>query len=63
MTTLHDELAWRAQADAAMRADDGWLTLAGLFWLHEGVNTFGSEKTRHCLPCQFLPSPLRRFHP
>jgi hypothetical protein len=27
MTTLHDELSWRAQVDAAMRADDGWLTL------------------------------------
>jgi uncharacterized protein len=34
---------WREQMDASLRADDGWLTLAGLFWLHEGTNSFGSD--------------------
>jgi uncharacterized protein len=35
--------AWRTQRDAALRADDGWLTLAGLHWLSEGPNTMGSD--------------------
>ena len=29
--------------EAGLRADDGWLTLAGLFWLHEGANSFGAD--------------------
>lgn len=31
--------------DTAIRKQDGWLALAGLFWLHEGENTFGSADT------------------
>jgi uncharacterized protein (DUF1684 family) len=34
--------AWREQREAALRADGGWLTVTGLFWLHEGANRFGS---------------------
>jgi uncharacterized protein (DUF1684 family) len=34
--------AWRAQRDARLRADDGWLTLVGLVWLRPGANRFGS---------------------
>jgi uncharacterized protein (DUF1684 family) len=34
---------WRKQMDDTLRADDGWLTLAGLFWLHEGANSFGAD--------------------
>jgi len=33
---------WRHRYEAALRADDGWLTLAGLFWLREGENTVGT---------------------
>jgi uncharacterized protein (DUF1684 family) len=32
---------WRAQRAAALTSDDGWLTLAGLFWLKDGDNSFG----------------------
>lgn len=35
--------AWRAQMDADLRRDYGWLTLVGLYWLKEGVNTLGSS--------------------
>jgi uncharacterized protein (DUF1684 family) len=35
--------AFRAQRDARLRRPDGWLTLAGLFWLEEGSNGFGSD--------------------
>ncbi|MFL6212771.1 MAG: DUF1684 domain-containing protein [Blastocatellia bacterium] len=34
---------WRAAQEAELRADDGWLTLAGLFWLKEGSNSIGSN--------------------
>src|SRR5690348_10476269 len=33
--------AWRAERENKLKADDGWLTVAGLFWLKEGRNTFG----------------------
>jgi uncharacterized protein (DUF1684 family) len=32
---------WRAQRVAALTSDSGWLTLAGLFWLKDGDNSFG----------------------
>ncbi len=34
--------AWRAARVAALTAPDGWLTLAGLYWLKPGPNRFGS---------------------
>jgi uncharacterized protein (DUF1684 family) len=37
--------AWRAEREAKLKADDGWLTVSGLFWLHEGDNEFGSAPT------------------
>lgn len=33
---------WQRQRAAALTADGGWLTVTGLFWLHEGANSFGS---------------------
>ncbi len=33
---------WRADHDDRLKRDNGWLTLAGLFWLKEGDNRFGT---------------------
>jgi uncharacterized protein (DUF1684 family) len=33
---------WQARRLASLTSDTGWLTLAGLFWLGEGENGFGS---------------------
>jgi hypothetical protein len=33
--------AWRARRIDSLTSDTGWLTLAGLFWLKPGDNTFG----------------------
>ncbi len=33
---------WRVQREASLKADDGWLTVTGLFWLKEGPNSAGS---------------------
>jgi uncharacterized protein len=34
---------WRRAYETSLRSDDGWLTVTGLFWLHEGENKFGSD--------------------
>jgi uncharacterized protein (DUF1684 family) len=36
-------LKWRQQREATLKAPDGWLSLAGLFWFHEGANRFGKD--------------------
>jgi hypothetical protein len=36
-------LQWREQRFSSLTSDTGWLTLAGLFWLREGRNSFGSS--------------------
>src|ERR1700730_18651439 len=33
---------WRDDYEAALKQDDGWLTVAGLFWLKKGDNGFGT---------------------
>jgi len=38
--TLND---WRAERDASIRKENGWLTLTGLSWLKLGKNHFGSD--------------------
>jgi uncharacterized protein (DUF1684 family) len=35
---------WRAQRVAQLTSDEGWLTLAGLFWLEDGDNSFGRAR-------------------
>lgn len=55
--------AWRAQRDAALRRPDGWLSLAGLFWLNEGDNTVGSMPTSDLVfPAERAPLELGVFH-
>jgi uncharacterized protein (DUF1684 family) len=45
---------WRQDYEANLRGDDGWLTVSGLFWLHEGQNTFGSAAGNDVV----LPTPV-----
>jgi uncharacterized protein (DUF1684 family) len=33
---------WRADHEAELKAENGWLTVAGLFWLKDGANTIGA---------------------
>jgi uncharacterized protein (DUF1684 family) len=46
--------AWRADREARLKADDGWLTVVGLHWLKEGVNRAGANENWE-VP---LPKPL-----
>jgi uncharacterized protein len=34
---------FRAEREAKLKADDGWLTVVGLHWLKSGINTVGSD--------------------
>jgi uncharacterized protein len=36
---------WRREREQRLTADDGWLTVAGLFWLKPGANRFGADKS------------------
>jgi uncharacterized protein (DUF1684 family) len=43
-SAFENEIAqWRRDREARLKADGGWLSVAGLFWLHEGENTFGTD--------------------
>ena len=33
---------WRSDEEANLKKETGWLTVAGLFWLKEGINTVGA---------------------
>jgi hypothetical protein len=48
---------WRAQREVRLKADGGWLSVAGLFWLHEGENEFGSDPLNDIvLPAKSAPA-------
>jgi len=34
---------WRKGREERLKAEGGWLSLAGLFWLHDGANRFGRD--------------------
>jgi uncharacterized protein len=49
--------AWRKSRVTELTADDGWLTLVGLHWLHDGVNRAGSAPEA-TLPLPSTAPPL-----
>ena len=52
---------FRADREAELRADNGWLTVAGLFWLKPGANTAGSAKGSDVLLPAKAPARLGTF--
>ena len=40
--TIND---WHIQRVADLKKEDGWLNLSGLFWLSDGLNSFGADGT------------------
>jgi uncharacterized protein (DUF1684 family) len=49
--------SWRAHRLETLRAETGWLSLVGLYWLHEGENRFGSDaKNDLVLPASTPPN-------
>jgi uncharacterized protein (DUF1684 family) len=54
--------AWRADADAALRAPESWLSVAGLFWLREGESTMGADPACDvALPAGAAPAFVARL--
>ena len=37
--------AWRADRLSSLTSEQGWLTLVGLYWLKDGANTFGRDRS------------------
>jgi len=40
---------WRQKREADLKADDGWLTVSGLYWLKPGETLIGSDPTNDVL--------------
>ncbi len=52
-------LEWRREREERLKADDGWLTITGLFWLKEGEQTIGSAPDNDIvLPAHSAPPRL-----
>ncbi len=52
---------WREGRLASLTADDGWLSLVGLYWLEPGTNTFGSTPDNSLIFPQKAPAHAGTF--
>ncbi|MCC6804093.1 MAG: DUF1684 domain-containing protein [Anaerolineae bacterium] len=51
-------LSWRQRLEDQLRAENGWLTLTGLYWLREGDNSVGSDPLADVLLPESAPQRL-----
>lgn len=56
------EEAYRQKREAGLKADGGWLTVTGLFWLREGANTLGSGPENDIVLPESSPAQLGTLH-
>src|SRR5512134_3412982 len=54
-------LKWRQEVENNLRRENGWLALAGLFWLRKGTNLIGSDRACDILLPQRAPARLGTF--
>ena len=54
-------LKWRQEVDTNLRRENGWLALAGLFWLRKGTNVIGSDPESDILLPKRAPARLGIF--
>ncbi len=54
--------AWRKQYEDRLRAPDGWLSVAGLSWLHPGENSVGSDANNDIVLPTGQPAHLGTVH-
>lgn len=52
---------WRQDVDQNLRRENGWLALAGLFWLRQGANLIGSDLESDILLPARAPARLGTF--
>jgi uncharacterized protein (DUF1684 family) len=51
-------LKWRAERDDSLRRENGWLALAGLYWLNDGLNRIGSDPSNEVVLPERFPASL-----
>ena len=54
-------LDWRQEVENNLRRENGWLALAGLFWLRNGTNIIGSDPASDILLPNRAPAKLGTF--
>jgi uncharacterized protein (DUF1684 family) len=54
-------LKWRQEVDNNLRRENGWLALAGLFWLSKGINLIGSAPASDIRLPERAPQRLGTF--
>jgi len=52
---------WRQKREADLKADDGWLTVSGLYWLRPGETLIGSDPKSDLLLPARLPGSVGTF--
>lgn len=52
---------WHKNRIARLKTETGWLNLVGLYWLKEGVNTFGSAKDNDIIFPEGTPAHIGSF--
>jgi uncharacterized protein (DUF1684 family) len=58
---IQDITKWRQEVDQNLRRENGWLALAGLFWLRQGINLIGSSPESDILLPARAPARLGTF--
>lgn len=63
-TSTHEQEihAWRQERLNELMAPDSWLGLAGLYWLEQGANTFGSNADNRIVLPANVPGQLGAFY-
>src|SRR5262249_44408881 len=52
---------WRQKRVADLKAEDGWLSVTGLFWLRPGETTVGSDPSNDLLLPDRVPGSVGTF--
>ncbi len=53
---------WHKKREQSLTKKDSWLSLSGLFWLNEGENTFGSDKSNQIIFPEKAPAFMGGFY-
>ena len=52
---------WKKKRLERLKSESGWLNLAGLFWLEEGINTIGSDSSNNIIFPDKAPPRLGKY--
>jgi uncharacterized protein (DUF1684 family) len=58
---LKEITKWKEKRFERLKSENGWLNLAGLFWLEEGVNTIGSDSSNSIIFPDKAPPRLGKY--